>query len=770
MSSCFKQIWQALKRGKTIFVSRYPGVKKISFKLTFIIFLMSVVPLLVASYFVFSYVKADLRAQIIEGQVLIAEAQEGHVLSFLESLKRETLEMTYNVLISRSLEKIVDKKPDARFAVQELNAYLLFIKTTFNNKIYGINIIDKNGLVIASTDEKEIGRDEGNDDYFSQTIGLDRGQVFLSDIVKGHHFIEGNNSFLIVASPLVREQDGKTIGVVAKYFKTHYLDDLLSGSYQEALGALSGILGRNKTLDIYLVNKDKLLATQSRFLGNEAFLTQMVDTDPVRACLSGYREVTGIWNNYLGDKVLGAAMCFPGLGWTLVVEKHADEAFQLLTTLNNNINIFIFLMFALVTALGIYIARKIARPIALLSHTAQEIAEGDLNARVHIKSGDEIGMLGHSFNGMLDKLSEANAALVLERNKLGIILDSLPIAVDIVDDQRNILYSNHIFNRLFGDCVGNKCYLRVKDNKQICLNCPLEEEIKAGKGVRTVEVGGAGGGRVYKISHGVFQDVSRETRVVEVFLDITKEHEVERMKTEFVSIASHQLRTPLTAIKLFAEMLRGEQSVNLSKSQKEYLENIYRSTERMAQLINELLNVSRLEAGQLVITAKLTQIEDLMEIIIKEHSPLAALKQCAVLFNKPKDRLAPILIDENLFRQIVGNLINNAIIYSDPKKKCHVEVSLEKDISDIRVIVADQGVGIPPNERSRIFEKFFRASNAIKTEASGTGLGLYITKTIIDGFGGRIWVESELGKGTTFYVTIPTSGMREKRGEKGLDD
>lgn len=770
MSNYFSKIWQAFNRKKSNFLTRYPSLKKISFKLTLIIFLMSVVPLLVASYFVFLYVRTDLRAQIIESQVLIAEAQEGHVLSFLESLKRETLEMTYNVLISRSLEKIVDKKPDSQQAAKELNAYLSFIKTTFNNRIYGINVIDKNGLVVASTDEKEIGKSEGQDDYFLQTIGLDYGRVFLGDIVVGHHFVESRSPFLIAASPLIREQDGKTIGVIAKYFKTHYLDDILSGKYQEALGALSGILGRNKTLDIYLVNRDKFLITKSRFLGTEVFLTQVVDTDPVRACLSGHEEVTGVWNNYLGDKVLGVAMCFPGLGWTLVVEKHENEAFQLITLLNRNVNIFIFLIFVLVAAFGIYVVRRITRPITSLSRIAQEIAAGKLSTRVRVESEGEIGALELSFNRMLDKLNEANAALVLEKNKFNIIFNDLPVAVDIVDDRRNIVYANKAFDRAFGSHAGERCYLKVKDNKQICPNCPLEEEIKKGKGVMTIEVDGIGGGKIYKITHGVFQDVSGKTLVIEVFLDVTKEHAVERMKTEFVSVASHQLRTPLTAIKLFAEILQSGESGNLSKTQKDYLENIYKSTERMVQLVNELLNVSRLETGRLTVTPVPARLDDLIDDIIKEVSSLAESKHCVVIFHKPKEKLEPIPIDLSLLRQIIGNLIGNAIVYSEPGKKCNVAVSLEQVKSNMLITVADQGVGIPKDEQPRIFEKFFRASNAVRAEASGTGLGLYITKTIVDGFGGKIWFESEVGRGSTFYVTIPISGMRTKEGERVLED
>ena len=252
--------------------------------------------------------------------------------------------------------------------------------------------------------------------------------------------------------------------------------------------------------------------------------------------------------------------------------------------------------------------------------------------------------------------------------------------------------------------------------------------------------------------------------------DITHIKEIDRMKTEFVSVASHQLRTPLTPLRLFSEMLLNGEVGKLNPKQKEYIEAISQSTQRMIKLVNDLLNVSRIETGRLKIEPKLIQIEDFIQSIIDEAVPVANSHRCRFIFNKPKIKLPKIPIDPTLVRQVIHNLITNAIRYSS-KKQCDIVVTLARKSHDYIISVKDNGIGIPENIQSRIFEKFFRADNAQKAEADGSGLGLYVAKMIIEASGGEIWFESppkSEKRGTIFYVSIPAKGMMKKEGEKGL--
>jgi signal transduction histidine kinase len=265
--------------------------------------------------------------------------------------------------------------------------------------------------------------------------------------------------------------------------------------------------------------------------------------------------------------------------------------------------------------------------------------------------------------------------------------------------------------------------------------------------------------------------------------DITHLKEIDRMKTEFVSIASHQLRTPLTAIKLFIEMLADEKVGSLTKKQKEYVGDVTASTERMIKLVNDLLNVSRLETGRLKIEPVPTDIIAFVKEIVEDAMPLCQPKGCTITFEPPTEKIAKVPIDAELLRQVVHNLITNAIRYSQDRGK--IVISLQQlttdnlpvtakgvQMSNVKdhwlISVADQGIGIPKEAKAKIFEKFYRADNARKAETEGSGLGMYLAKMIMETSGGKIWFDSEEGKGTTFYVTIPKNGMEAKKGERGV--
>jgi signal transduction histidine kinase len=253
-----------------------------------------------------------------------------------------------------------------------------------------------------------------------------------------------------------------------------------------------------------------------------------------------------------------------------------------------------------------------------------------------------------------------------------------------------------------------------------------------------------------------------------VLHDITHIKEIDRMKTEFVSVASHQLRTPLTAINWHLEMLIAGDVGVVNDEQKEYLEEVYSGSKRMVRLVNDLLNVSRLETGRLKIEPELVDLVAYLENIIKEVEPLYAARNCEVRFKKPKEALKPVGLDKTLMWQVIHNLLTNALRYS-PKGKCAVSLTLAKsDEKEYLISVRDEGLGIPENVQSRIFEKFFRADNAKQVEAEGSGLGLYIAKMIVSASGGKMWFESIQNKGTTFFLTIPMDGMKAVEGEKGL--
>lgn len=247
--------------------------------------------------------------------------------------------------------------------------------------------------------------------------------------------------------------------------------------------------------------------------------------------------------------------------------------------------------------------------------------------------------------------------------------------------------------------------------------------------------------------------------------DVTKEKQVDKAKTEFVSLASHQLRTPLSAIGWYAEMLLDGDAGKINKEQKLYLEEIYRGNQRMVELVNALLNTSRLELGTFIIEPQETDLKFLAEDVIKEQQPSISAKKLLFKSSFAKN-LPKIKVDPKLTRIVFQNLLSNAVKYTPEGGRVELSLNLEK--TAISLSVKDTGYGIPKAQQDKIFEKLFRADNVKALDTEGTGLGLYLVKSIIEKSGGRISFESEEGRGTIFEVKIPLSGMKAKAGTKQL--
>ncbi len=245
--------------------------------------------------------------------------------------------------------------------------------------------------------------------------------------------------------------------------------------------------------------------------------------------------------------------------------------------------------------------------------------------------------------------------------------------------------------------------------------------------------------------------------------DITREKRVERLKTEFVSLAAHQLRTPLSAIKWTLRMLLDGDLGKITPEQKDYVDKTAQSTERMITLVNDLLNVTRIEEGRYLYNPVPRDFEPIIQALIDSHKDLIDKKKIKFRFSKPKEKLPPIRLDEEKVQLAMQNLFDNALRYTPPGGKVSISLKYLKDKKRVEVTIADSGIGIPKDQQERVFTKFFRGDNAVRMKTEGTGLGLFIAKHIFEAHGGNIWFESEEKKGTKFYFTLPV--QEEERGE-----
>lgn len=243
-----------------------------------------------------------------------------------------------------------------------------------------------------------------------------------------------------------------------------------------------------------------------------------------------------------------------------------------------------------------------------------------------------------------------------------------------------------------------------------------------------------------------------------VFRDVTKEFAVDKAKTEFLSLVSHQLRTPLSTINWYAEMLLHGDVGKLTEKQKKFLGEIYRGNQRMVDLIKALLNVSRIELSAFQVELEPMDVAELVERAVVNAALEAKQKRLRV--TESYADLPKVPLDPHLMRMVLDNLLSNAINYTP--EGGGIAVALERMPAAFRISVKDTGYGIPKAQQDKIFTKLFRADNVRKKDTLGTGLGLYIVKSILDAVCGKIWFESEENKGTTFFVELPMSGMKAK--------
>ncbi len=419
----------------------------------------------------------------------------------------------------------------------------------------------------------------------------------------------------------------------------------------------------------------------------------------------------------------------------------------------------------LASAGAFYFSKKISKPITHFIRTATEIARGNFYQEVVVESDDEIGRLAKIFNYMTDQLrriQEKNLHKIInEKNKTETILKNIADGVIVTDAAHRVLLVNTVAARWFG--LSNLDYIER----------PLEELINNRKLIKFIkEITASSSKKLQNIELVVDnpdlpkQQVlqSRAARMVDeksgelvgivtILRDITREKEIDRMKTELVSMVAHELRSPLTCISGFSELLL-DNSITRDQSE-EYAQIILKESNRLSDLINKFLDISKIESGKSQMQKTPVDLKMLIEKVLDFNSQLAEKKQIRVSFEAPLE--VPILnLDRDMMEQAILNLYSNAIKYSP--EHASVTIRLFDNEKDVTIEVEDTGFGISEKSLQHIFEKFYRVTDNDKVmDISGSGLGLALVKEIVEIHGGKIKVKSELGKGSTFSLALPKS-------------
>jgi signal transduction histidine kinase len=462
----------------------------------------------------------------------------------------------------------------------------------------------------------------------------------------------------------------------------------------------------------------------------------------------------------------------------------------------------------------IFSSRVIVRPLEELTKTAEEMAEGKLSRRVKIHSRDEIGKLGYTFNKMANRLeasyddlekivkekTEALSSVLekfenknedLERSQMATInlledLEEEKRAVEqrvkdrtveleqeknkllqvtsnmrgggiLLDKEYNVVFTNDATYQLLGiDPKTPNADLLEKFFVHFDTDVirTYYKECIEGKTFHVSEIDGHR--RVYEIFFhhlkGASGTENETTGYFILFVDISDAKLLERSKSELVAVASHQLRTPLTAMRGNVEMLIDESFGELNKEQHELLDDIDVSTIRLITMVNEMLDITKIEKGDLEMSLERLNVKEIIDSVITDLGGYAERHEFKI---DSSGIMSDVVIegDRMRVRQVFQNLIDNSIKYSRHPGK--LVMSSKKENGKVELTFADNGIGIPKIEQPKLFERFYRASNTAKTASSGSGLGLYIVKSIIEQLGGEITVQSEEEVGTTFVVTLP---------------
>ncbi len=468
--------------------------------------------------------------------------------------------------------------------------------------------------------------------------------------------------------------------------------------------------------------------------------------------------------------------------------------------------------FILILTLAIIIPKEITKPISKLQAAVDKMVRGDKNVIVDIDSNDELAVLAEGFNRMTKEIVSARTGLeadvknrtsallksnselqdsktamlnILEdveaekfkaeeqRAKIEAIITSIADGVIVVDKNADIILVNEqvkkllqITDKVIGLNICDAVKLYGDDGVQIKMDIIKFLDSKKSLEVFDRTLVDKNGSQYLQINLSKYKNIGDKiVGAIIVVRDITRNVEIDKMKSEFVSVASHQLRTPLSAVRWFLEMLLEGDLGKLNDEQIDVLKDALESNSRMISLVNDLLNVSRLESAKIKVEPILLSLNSLLKTALKEATVLAKEKKIKINIDGVED-IAKIKLDKSLMSQILQNLISNAIKYS-PNESA-VIVTLKTIGNEVQFSVKDSGYGIPLGEQSRIFEKFFRADNVTRMETEGTGLGLYISKIAMELSGGKIWFESKEKKGSTFYFSIPLEGSKPKEGSRSL--
>ncbi len=469
-----------------------------------------------------------------------------------------------------------------------------------------------------------------------------------------------------------------------------------------------------------------------------------------------------------------------GTGWVVTVEQNKAEILIATHQFGRSAIFVLLLAAAAVMVVGLFLSERIVRPLRDLRDGVRQIGSGSLNMRLGLRTGDEIedlasefdamaGKLDESYRGLEEKISAATTELARKKDSLQAILTALGEGLMVVDMELRIVMWNRTAEKMTGfdaeEVIGQLCagILRTgsESNPDVCgtacpaRDCLASRQTLVGHDLTTYIITKTGTRLPVSFAVSPLFDEQNETRgCVVVLRDISREKEMDQLKSSMISTVSHELRAPLTPIVGFAEMLQGERVT--PEKRKEFLKIIVREGHRLFRLVDDFLTLSRIEAGKFKLNLEQVDVRNIVEELISTES---SQHPDHTLTSGIPEGFARFRADPERIKAVIQNLISNAIKYSPDGGPVRIHA---RDLgAEIEISVEDHGIGIRAEDIPKLFHRFQRVNREAAPGVSGTGLGLSICRSIVGEHGGTIRVDSRYREGSTFTVRLPRQGPGE---------
>jgi len=597
------------------------------------------------------------------------------------------------------------------------------------------------------------------------------GRLFISDVIYNK---EKQLHYITTAVPIRRadEADSEVIGILKMDFALLELMEIVDPESNKKIAEEIAVLiidGYGKCvaappLSDIKMGDDKILNTEAamRAIQESYGYTTEKGEDGIKRVYGFAR--TSNWR-YENSDVMSDYRDAKGIrnfaDWAVIVSQPTKIAFRPAVKLRNNILFFTLISCLVVIPIAVIFARRIVTPIMQVANAAKAIGRGEFDQEIEATTRNEVGILVEEFNTMRRNLKLAEEHLRQEAEKMTAVVNSIAEGLIVLDKNNCILHINPTAERLLGidtKLRGLEIGTAIKDYEMYAAIEKSQARVDRYE-THSFEVALNRGEQqiILKMLASPFLDDERQLLgTVYVIEDITEAKKIERMKSDFVNLVSHEFRTPLTSIRGFVQLILDGKVGSISPVQERSLTRVLRQARRLEALINDLLDVSRIESGRIEMKQEVVSLVDVATQRIEELKPQADERKITVELIEP-DSLPNVMGDSERIGQVFTNLIGNAIKFTP--EGSNVTVKLRPEGTYILVQVIDTGPGIPIDKQEKIFDKFYQLSEVQTRQQGGSGLGLSIVKSIVESHGGRVWVRSQEGKGSDFRFILPIAGV-----------